>query len=122
MTRRYSLDQGIERGRYNNIAINDRTCRMCTTLEIDDEFHLLMACGHNELYILRHDFLEDIFKILPKIKDFPTDLKFVYIFSMMDQHILTATAKYITKCVDVFIKHRPSITCNQEYIRGEWTA
>jgi hypothetical protein len=69
-----------------------------------------MACDHNELNILRNDFFEDIFKILPPIKDFSNELKFVYIFSMMDQSILTATAKYITKCLDVFGKH--TITCN----------
>jgi hypothetical protein len=100
----------IERGRYNNIDINDRTCRMCTNSHIGDEFHLLMACDHNELNILRNDFFEDIFKILPPIQDFSNELKFVYIFSMMDQSILTATAKYITKCLDVFGKH--TITCN----------
>ena len=37
-------DLSIEKGRYKNIKLENRTCKNCQSLEIEDEFHFLITC------------------------------------------------------------------------------
>ncbi len=35
----------IETGRYNNLGVNQRTCLVCNTNDIEDEHHFLFDCN-----------------------------------------------------------------------------
>ena len=37
-------DLSTEKGSYNNIKLENRTCKNCQSLEIEDEFHFLITC------------------------------------------------------------------------------
>ena len=57
----------IERGRYKNIELKNRTCKMCNADDIGDEFHLLMKCKSVTLVELRKQFLSTLLEITPRI-------------------------------------------------------
>ena len=50
----------IERGRYKNIELKSRTCKMCNADDIGDELHLLMNCKSVTLVELRKQFLSTV--------------------------------------------------------------
>ena len=37
-------DLSIEKGRHKNIKLENRKCKNCQSLEIEDEFHFLITC------------------------------------------------------------------------------
>ena len=42
----------IEYGRYQNIPREERTCKLCNSGEIEDEFHLSLACQNHWTFAL----------------------------------------------------------------------
>ena len=55
----------IERGRYNKINREQRICRQCHLIAIEDEEHFCFHCQKNEL--LRNEFLTQIENLYPKL-------------------------------------------------------
>ena len=45
----------IERGRFNNIDINDCECKVCTSDMIESEFHFLCICPNYRELRLKYD-------------------------------------------------------------------
>ena len=54
----------IERGRYENIAREQRICKLCQTHEIENEFHFAFKCEkYKEIRNRSHNALKDIFNL-----------------------------------------------------------
>ena len=53
-----SLQLCIETGRRNNIPLEDRTCKLCDSGQVEDEMHFAIQCPHYNL--LRQDFYEQV--------------------------------------------------------------
>ncbi|KAK0237560.1 hypothetical protein EDD85DRAFT_789716 [Armillaria nabsnona] len=65
----------IERGRWMRgtrtadvIPMQFRICRLCTD-DIEDELHVLFLCVHPDLEGMRHDFLADVWRLYPALKN-----------------------------------------------------
>lgn len=63
-----SHDLQIERGRYENIARNERICKCCNMSKIENEYHFLLVCP---LYAeLRRNFFKPYFCHWPNMNKF----------------------------------------------------
>lgn len=47
----------METGRWCNIPLNQRVCKLCNSGQMSDEFHYILEC--KELLMLRHKYFED---------------------------------------------------------------
>ncbi len=60
-----SLD--IETGRWQNKLVEERTCKVCESGEVENEFHFIFSCTlHNNI---RETFLQNIDNIIPNIRE-----------------------------------------------------
>ena len=81
----------IEAGRYNNIERNKRTCSICNSGEIEDEFHFMMQCsGYKDI---RNKYLEPIWMKISNIHDIWD--KFIYIMQSDDIDVIGRYSCYI---------------------------
>jgi hypothetical protein len=83
----------IERGRYANLNIEDRTCKFCRNVE--DEKHLLMICA--EYNNTRQTFFDKLNKITPNIAQLDCDSYFLYILSTEDEECLRLVGNLVSK-------------------------
>ncbi len=73
------LQLHVETGRYNQTKIEDRTCNLCNSGEVEDEFHFICKC---ELYNdTRSQLYNDICKIDETFRLLNDENKFVRLLS-----------------------------------------
>ena len=93
----------IEKGRHNNVEIQNRKCPFCLT-HIEDEIHFLVNCPTYSP--IRENLME---KVDVRNKGLCTD-ELLFKFLMENEEILSLTANFITRCNNVrdflLTKHR----------------
>ena len=82
-----SHDLAIERGRYENIARNDRICIFCNGHLVENEYHFLLACPFYR--VLRQRFLK------PYYGHWPTLNKFDDLMCKSNKNIILNLSKFI---------------------------
>ena len=76
----------IEKGRHINIKLENRTCKNCQSLEIEDEFHILITCPQ---YIAEREILFSyIAKYCINFKNLSDQNKFVWLMTTEDTNII----------------------------------
>ena len=50
----------------------ERVCKLCSSDEVGDEWHYLVKCGNQNISNIRKNFMEQIVKIQPQLRDFKT--------------------------------------------------
>ena len=77
----------IVEGRYTNIPVHERTCTLCTTVDIGDEFHYLFNCiffyAQRVKYIMRYYYIH------------PSTLKMMQLFESTDYIEMVKLAKFV---------------------------
>ena len=58
----------VETGRWDDIPLNERKCKICTTDDIGDEYHYLFICDF--LKIDRKLYLKPYFYVQPNIRKY----------------------------------------------------
>ena len=86
----------IERGRYNNIPIEDRVCTTCQGRILEDEYHFLMIC--NKYDDTRRSMMNAINDKCDHFKHLSDYDKFIYLLSA-GCDIAAITANFIHKCL-----------------------
>ena len=74
----------IEKERYENIPREKRTCKICTSNLIGDEFHYLFECHDITLAQRRTFFINDILNTNPNFSVFDLKSLFYYVISLKD--------------------------------------
>ena len=68
----------IELGRYAKIPVHLRTCNICNTLEIEDEYHFICVC--HKYCDLRNQLFADIAKFIVNFETLCLEDKFLSLF------------------------------------------
>lgn len=79
----------VETGRWSNIPLNQRVCKLCNTGQIADKFHYILEC--KELLTFRHRYLED------KYCSAPNTIKFCELMSCNNVTKLKKICYFIIK-------------------------
>ena len=79
----------IEVGRYHNIPLDNRTCQVCNTGVIEDEFHFVCICPHYTR--LRNVMYESAKKINDNFEGLDDKEKFIFLF----KHSQMSVSRYI---------------------------
>ena len=86
----------IEAGRYKNIPVNSRICKLCNSNEVEDEVHFLLGCNHYKGE--REKFFDEVqlscgnFTLLSPIN------KMIWLMSNEDNNIIELLANFIHDC------------------------
>ena len=79
-------DLPIEKGRHKNIKLENRTCKNCQTLEIEDKFHFLITCLQ---YIAERELLFSyVAKYCINFKNLSDQNKFLWLMTTEDTNII----------------------------------
>ena len=84
----------IERGRYENIARENRICKLCNT-GIGDEEHYFMICSHPLFTEIRSKFKSELYNVNRNISLLPDNCMFKYLVSCKDKNIIFIVGKYV---------------------------
>ena len=77
----------IESGRYNNVAREDRKCRLCSMNSIESEYHFLLCCP--KFHDRRQQFIDNYYRSWPSIR------KFELLMSSENRSKMTNVAKFL---------------------------
>ncbi len=77
----------IEQGRWHNILRNNRTCKLCNSDEIGDEFHCTFTCTHPDVVQWRAVLTKEIIAISPQFRHLPKKQQFLYLINATDSSI-----------------------------------
>ena len=67
----------IETGRYDGVALENRSCEFCSENVLEDEYHFMCSC---DLYDdLRDSLYTNIMSVYPQFQDLTSNEKFIYI-------------------------------------------
>ena len=100
----------IEKGRYENMQLCDRSCPFCPD-QIEDEFHFLVKCP---IYTeLRLKMLDDIKNIIHGFY-YPSDENFLFWFLLKNPLIANNTGNFIRLSMELraFLLETPGTTCD----------
>ena len=75
----------IEQGRYKNISVDKRTCKLCND-GIEDEIHVLLRCS--ALDNIRKTTLSVIYRLYPETEILNDKDKFIWLMSAEDSDML----------------------------------
>ena len=91
----------VERGRKLGIPRHRRSCHLCTSSAIGDEFHIIMECPNVRIQSLRVDALSNIITLIPQFKMLPMNEKYIYAVSCCDISCTKIIAPYIHECLKI---------------------
>ena len=75
----------IERGRYKNIKVKDRICKLCNS-DVEDEIHFLLGCSHSER--IRAPFIIELNNKYPNTVLLDNSSKFIWLMSAEDDSLI----------------------------------
>ena len=94
-TRLGILPLHVETGRFTNTPLNDRTCVICQSNAIEDEFHFLFECdAYDEL---RNEWLETALIHCPDFYYLEINDQLTFLFGIIPR----PTAKFIKSCLTI---------------------
>ena len=88
----------IEIGRYKNLETEERLCKLCITLKIEDEYHFLIDCPiyNNSRKIC----YQKISELCPNFNNMSDKSKFYYLFTNEDLSIINIFGNCIIECLE----------------------
>ena len=100
----------IELGRKQSIALNLRTCKICQTGQVGDEFHVFMACPNPTIYSSRSNFLTKIGQLIHQFKTLDTQNQWILLLNCTDHEIIKMFGSFISSTLS---KYYDISKCNQ---------
>ena len=94
----------IEVARYSRTPVTQRTCNICSSSEIEDEFHFLCICS--KYANLRNIFLEDIGKFIVDFDTLSLHERFVMLLSSQQSDVNLLVVNYVNKCFELRAMHQ----------------
>jgi len=88
----------IETGRYPYKPEHERTCKVCKTDVIENEYHFLLDCTAYDA--LKCDFETKIQSIFPGYINLPTNEQFIWLMASKHEKVIFLLSKYITQCLE----------------------
>ena len=85
----------VETGRFTNTAIDERTCRVCDSNNVEDEMHFMFECNSYE--IPRNAFFENVLYHCPDFYYLEENDQLKFIFCEVPR----LTAKFIKACLEI---------------------
>ena len=87
----------LEMGRFTDVPLEYRTCRVCDDSLLEDEYHFLLYCDNPELVEIRTRFFYE-YKWLEEVED-PTD-KVELVRLWLQSQNLRKTARFVEEMVE----------------------
>ena len=100
----------IELGRKQSIALNLRTCKICQTGQVGDEFHVFMACPNPTIYSSRSNCLTKIGQLIHQFKTLDTQNQWILLLNCTDHEIIKMFGSFISSTLS---KYYDISKCNQ---------
>ena len=94
----------IEVARYSRTPVTQRTCNICSSSEIEDEFHFLCICS--KYANLRNIFFEDIGKFIVDFDTLSLHERFVMLLSSQQSDVNLLVVNYVNKCFELRAMHQ----------------
>jgi len=86
----------IETGRFINLAVEDRTCNLCPSKEVEDETHFLTSCSAYTQE--RMSLFRQANEACPNFASLNDSMKLIWLMSSEDEDIIKATATFLVLC------------------------
>ena len=108
----------IEVGRYRTRPpVNLRTCNICSSSDIEDEFHLMCVCS--KYSDIRNNLFEPISKFVVNFDTLSLLEKFLMILSSQQSDVNLLVVDYVNKCFEVRVmQFRSSNNCKNYRIQS----
>ena len=90
----YNHRHPVETGRWNDIPLNERKCKICITDDIGDEYHYLFTCD-----VFKSDrklYLKPYFYVKPNIR------KYMELFTSTNVATLIKLSKFVATIMEKF--------------------
>ena len=92
-------DLHIEIGRYNKVQVDKRICSLCSSGEVEDEFHFMLKC--NKYSVVRNILINSLRSYN---LDFSTDMeKFTFIMSCNngDHNVIKHVLRFVNSAMEI---------------------
>ena len=86
----------IEIGRYKNVPVADRKCKLCNSGSVEDEIHFMFECPTYEQY--RQGFVNHMMDENSNFSLLSNRDRLIWLMSNEDSNVITCLADYIYKC------------------------
>ena len=94
----------IEVGRYTRTPVNLRTCNVCSSSDIEDEFHLMCVCS--KYSDIRNNLFEAISKFVVNFDTLSLEENFLMLLSSQQSDVNLLVVDYVNKCFEVRVMHQ----------------
>ena len=94
----------IEVGRYTRTPVNLRTCNICSSSDIEDEFHLMCVCS--KYSDIRNNLFEAISKFVVNFDTLSLEENFLMLLSSQQSNVNLLVVDYVNKCFEVRVMHQ----------------
>ena len=94
----------IEVGRYTRTPVNLRTCNICSSSDIEDEFHLMCVCS--KYSDIRNNLFEAISKFVVNFDTLSLEEKILMLLSSQQSDVNLLVVDYVNKCFEVRVMHQ----------------
>ena len=94
----------IELGRYAKTPVHLRTCNICNTLEIEDEYHFICVC--HKYCDLRNQLFADIAKFIVNFDMLCLEDKFLLLLGSQQLDVILLVLNYVNKCFETRAMHQ----------------
>ena len=86
----------IETGRYRSIPVTDRKCKICNSVEVEDEIHFMFHC--TKYMAERENFVRFINSINDNFSNLSDKDKLIWLMNNEDKDVIKVLSEYIYKC------------------------
>ena len=94
----------IELGRYAKTRVHLRTCNICNTLEVEDEYHFTCVC--DKYCDLRNQLFADIATFIVNFDTLCLEDKFLLLLGSQQLDVNLLVINYVSKCFDTRAMHQ----------------
>ena len=92
----------IEVGRYRRTPVNLQMCNICSSSDIEDEFHLMCVCP--KYSDIRNNLFEAISKFVVNFESLGE--KLLMLLSSQESYVNLLIVDYVNKCFEVRVMHQ----------------
>ena len=93
----------IECGRYKNIPISERLCKMCNLGKTEDEIHFMLECPKYDT--IRSIYLQQCADLCKNFATLNCKDQFIFLLSNENEKLIETTASYIWQCFNLRLQH-----------------
>ena len=94
----------IEVGRYTRTPVNLRTCNICSSSDIEDEFRLMCVCS--KFSDIRNNLFKAISKFVVNFDTLSLEENILMVLSSQQSDVNLLVVDYVNKCFEVRVMHQ----------------